>query len=176
MANTRLCLESTRLLVDRAKTYGTHQSYLSCLEEMVFLVPPNLPYYHAACLSVVTMTAADILYNLFKPPLPSASPETRPKPMLIRGASSSVGICTVQVACTSGVQPIFVTASPGRHHLLYELGATRCFNFKSKTVILEIKDALASFQGEAMAYALDAVGSHGTLDSGFWKTCRGLLF
>ncbi|KAJ5949623.1 alcohol dehydrogenase [Penicillium verhagenii] len=152
--------------VDRPKRFGTHQSYLSCPEEMAFLVPPNLPYDHAACLSVVTMTAADTLYNLYKLPLPSASPEKFPKPILIWGASSSVGICTVQLARASGVHPIFVTASPGRHHLLYELGATRCFDYKSKTVVLEIKEALAGFQSETLAYAFDAVGSHGTLDSG----------
>src|SRR5699024_4561644 len=60
--------------IGRPAKYGSHQHCLICPEDMVFSVPENLPQRHAACLSVVVMTACDALYNLLKFPLPG---ETR---------------------------------------------------------------------------------------------------
>jgi NADPH:quinone reductase-like Zn-dependent oxidoreductase len=154
--------------VGRASKYGTHQSYLICPEEMAFLVPPALPRDHAACLSVVAMTAADVMYNLFRLPLPSHTDTPKCesfKEMLIWGASTSVGICAIQLARESGVYPILVTASPGRHALLQELGATCCFDYKSPSVIPDIKQALADFDVHSLDYGFDAVGSHGDFSS-----------
>ncbi|KAJ5769002.1 alcohol dehydrogenase [Penicillium odoratum] len=154
--------------VGRARKYGTHQNYLICPEEMAFLVPSGLPREHAACLSVVTMTAADALYNLFKLPLPSHMDTPKSdssKSLLIWGASSSVGMCAIQLARASGVHPIFVTASPQRHTLLQELGATRCFDYRSPHVIADIQQALVDFKVHSLDYGFDAVGSHGDLNS-----------
>lgn len=148
----------------RPDKYGTHQSYFICPEDMAFSVPENIPPEHAACLAVVAMTAADALYNLFKLPLPGSSTQSSSDndalgPLLIWGASSSVGICTVQYAKASGVFPILVSASPERHALLSELGATHCFDYKSPTVIEEIKTVLKIYHRDGVKYALDAVGS-----------------
>jgi NADPH:quinone reductase-like Zn-dependent oxidoreductase len=150
--------------IGRPAKYGTHQNYLVCPEKMVFLVPGNLPPEHAACLKVVAMTAADALYNLFKLPLPGKSTQgicdsNTSKPLLIWGASTSVGICAIQFAKASGVFPILVSASPERHALLSELGATHCFDYKSPSVIEDIKSVLNSWDFEGVPYAFDAVGN-----------------
>lgn len=152
--------------IGRPAKYGTHQSYCVCPEDMAFSVPKNIPPEHAACLAVAAMTAADALYNLFELPLPGSSTQSSsdsdtPGPLLIWGASTSVGICAVQYAKASGVFPILVSASPGRHALLSELGATHCFDYKSPTVIEEVKAVMKTYHQDGVTYALDAVGSPG---------------
>ncbi|KAJ5556012.1 chaperonin 10-like protein [Penicillium frequentans] len=152
--------------IDRPSKYGSHQQYLICPEDMAFSVPANLPPQHAACLSVVFMTAADALYNIFKLPLPQETPKNHSTgPLLIWGASSSVGICAVQLARASGVYPIFVTASPERHPLLLEMGATRCFDYKAPDVATVIGRALTDAHCDALHYGFDAVGSQGSMSS-----------
>ncbi|RHZ56273.1 zinc-binding alcohol dehydrogenase family protein [Aspergillus thermomutatus] len=148
--------------IGRPTRYGTHQRYLACPEEMCFRVPASLPPSHAACLPVVAMTAADALYNIFELPVPndsSSNAGTSFGPILIWGASSSVGICAVQFAKASGIAPIIVTASPGRHSLLKELGATHTLDYKSPNVAGEIREILEKTQCNEIQYGFDAVGS-----------------
>ncbi|RAH84558.1 alcohol dehydrogenase [Aspergillus japonicus CBS 114.51] len=150
--------------LSRPAKYGTHQAYLVCPEEMAFRVPAALPLPDAAALTVVAMTAADALFNLFgiRPPQETktgGAPDS--KGILIWGASSSVGLCAVQLARASGVSPIFVTASAQRHALLTELGATHCFDYRSATVVGEIRESIEK-SSASIAYGLDAVGSRGT--------------
>ncbi|KAE8166893.1 chaperonin 10-like protein [Aspergillus tamarii] len=159
--------------LNRPAGYGTHQRYLACPEEMAFHVPANLPAHHAACLGVVTMTAADTLYNIFKFPLPDNGDtgKTR-KPVLIWGASSSVGLCAVQFARASGIYPIFVTASPQRHQLLLDLGATQCFDYRSHDVASQIKSAVEEGHWDSIDYAFDTVGSYaGTGSANLMAEC-----
>lgn len=146
--------------IGRPAKYGSHQRYLICPEDMVFSVPENISQHHAACLSVVVMTACDALYNLFKFSLPGASrKDSGPRPLLIWGASSSVGLSAVQFARASGIYPILVTASPKNHSLLLRLGATRCFDYKSPQVTSEIKTALEEGQWGTLAHGFDTVGT-----------------
>lgn len=163
--------------IGRPIKYGTHQSYLVCPEKMACSVPDNLPPEHAACLKVVAMTAADALYNLFMFPLPDKSTQgvsgsNTAKPLLIWGASTSVGICAIQFAKASGIFPILVTASPERHALLSELGATHCFDYKSPSVIEDIKTVLRNWDFDGVPYGFDAVGSpSGVLSAHLVASC-----
>ncbi|PYH72664.1 zinc-binding alcohol dehydrogenase family protein [Aspergillus vadensis CBS 113365] len=152
--------------IGRPAKYGAHQQYLACPDEMAFSVPINLPQHHAACLSVVVMTACDALYNIFKFPLPSnlqgakeSQPHQQPQPLLIWGASSGVGLSAVQLARASGIHPILVTASPKNHPLLLRLGATCCFDYKSPNVVSEIAASLEDGQWGKLRRGFDAVGS-----------------
>ncbi|KAF2993757.1 hypothetical protein E8E13_001494 [Curvularia kusanoi] len=142
--------------------YGAHQDFLVCPEDMCFPVPEHIPMSHAAGLTTVTMTAADALFNLFKLPLPGQGhPEAEynnPGPLLIWGASTSVGICALQFAKAIGCHPILVTASSSRHSELLELGASKCFDYASPTVISEIKAAIHELAGGKLSFALDAAG------------------
>jgi NADPH:quinone reductase-like Zn-dependent oxidoreductase len=149
--------------IGRPHRYGAHQEYLSCPEDMAWLVPDNLPRHHAAALSVVTATAADAVFNLFGLPLPDGEAATIKEDrgkgtILIWGGSSSVGICTIQLARAAGCREIFVTASPGRHELLISLGASACFDYASPNVVADIRAAVEVRNGEIM-YAIDAVGT-----------------
>ncbi|KAI5918162.1 GroES-like protein [Camillea tinctor] len=148
----------------RSPRHGTHQPFLCCPEDMCFAVPEAaLPRPHAAALTTVAMTAADAIYNLFGTPLPTAapssSPPSTPKPLLIWGAASSVGLCALQFAAASQLWfPILATASPSRHALLRRLGATAAFDYRSPSVVQDIRSAVAA-SGLPLAHALDAVGA-----------------
>ena len=145
----------------RPTKYGAHQDFLVCPEDMCFAVPIYLPMSHAAGLPSVTMTAADVIFNIFKLPLPSEdrtlAERNKPGSLLIWGGSTSVGICTLQFAKAIGCHPIFVTASPSRHSELLKLGATKCFDYASPTVVSDVKTAIQS-TAEGLHYALDAAG------------------
>lgn len=152
--------------VGRPNKYGTHQRYLVCPEDMAFVVPAALPPHHAACLSVVAMTAADALYNIFKFPLPgNGGVDKTSRPLLIWGASSSVGLCAVQFARASEIYPIIVTASPERHSLLLELGATCCFDYKSPNTPSDIKAVVQNYSSGELQFGFDAVGSQTEVSS-----------
>ncbi|KAI6754771.1 hypothetical protein HG530_012523 [Fusarium avenaceum] len=148
----------------RPTKYGAHQSFLVAPCEMVFKIPSNLPEAHAAALTVVVMTAADIVHNLFKFPLPM-NPGDFSCPILIWGASSAVGLCTLQLARASGCRNIFVTASPARHDLLISLGATHIFDYSSPTVVTEIKSAVEALGEGPITHAVDAAGTEGEMTS-----------
>ncbi|KAL2105689.1 hypothetical protein VUR80DRAFT_7887 [Thermomyces stellatus] len=141
----------------RQSKYGTHQDLLVCPENMAFKVPAHLPQSHAAALAVVAMTAADVVFNLWGLPLPTKPVESA-RPVLIWGASSSVGICALQFARASGCRDIIVTASPGRHELLKSLGATHVFDYSSPTVVEDIAAAVDKLGHGPISYTLDAVG------------------
>ncbi|GAB7335734.1 hypothetical protein MBLNU13_g08031t1 [Cladosporium sp. NU13] len=149
--------------IGRPSRYGAHQDYLCCPEDMAWLVPDNFPRDHAAALPVVAATAADTVFNLFGLPL-SDDDSTMTKEdqargaILIWGGSSSVGICTIQLARAAGCREILVTASPGRHELLKSLGATACFDYASPSVVADIIAAVEAHKSE-IKYAIDAVGT-----------------
>ncbi|KAH3972295.1 hypothetical protein HBI62_021580 [Parastagonospora nodorum] len=142
----------------RPSRYGTHQAHCYCPEDMIFSVPSHLPQSHAAAITVVAMTAADTVFNIFKLPLPT-SPAVHNCPIVIWGASSSVGICALQFLKASGCQNILVTASLGRHELLKSLGATHTFDYNSLTVEADIAAAVQALGQGSVSHALDAAGT-----------------
>ncbi|RAH71878.1 uncharacterized protein BO66DRAFT_436751 [Aspergillus aculeatinus CBS 121060] len=135
---------------------------------MAFRVPAARPLPDTAALTVVAMPAADASFNLFGIPLPQEQASTGGSPgsggapnskgLLIWGPSSSASLCAVQIARASGVSTIFVTASPQRYALPTELGATRCFDYRSPMVVDEITPGIEE-SDTIVAYGLDAVGS-----------------
>lgn len=149
--------------IGRPIKYGTHQPYLAAPEDTVFRVPENLPHAHAAALPVVVTVAADALYNILGVPFPGEepSPDYKPGPLLIWGASTSAGIAAIQLARASGVETIFVTASPKRHDLLKSLGATECFDYADPDVVTKIRAAAEKGAEGPVIYAIDAIGAPG---------------
>lgn len=144
--------------IGRSSRYGTHQAHCYCPEDIIFKVPSHLPESHAAALTVVAMTAADTVYNIFKLPLP-ASPAVHSRSIIIWGASSSVGICTLQFLMASGCQNILVAASPSRHELLRSLSATHTFDYNSLTVEADVVAAVQALGEGSVSHALDAAGT-----------------
>lgn len=147
--------------VGRPQKYGSHQDQLAAPEDLMFSVPESLPPQDAAALTVVACTAADALYGFFKasPPGGSSAKQGGQGPLLVWGGSTGVGLCLVQLARASGVSPIIATASPSRHELLKDLGATQCFDYKDPDVTSKIKAAVQESGAGKLSYAIDAAGS-----------------
>jgi len=140
--------------------YGAHQAYITCPEDMLFKVPDNLPLPDAASLTVVAMTAADAIYNLFKFSLPTENEKLAYKvPFLLWGATGSVGYCTLQFAIASGVSPIFVTANPAQFEHLRSLGVEHLFDYKYENVHESIAKTLRDLGFDKFLYAFDAAGA-----------------
>nr|RBQ97409.1 hypothetical protein FVER53263_12646 [Fusarium verticillioides] len=140
--------------------YGAHQAYITCPEDMLFKVPDNLPLPDAASLTVVAMTAADAVYNLFKFPLPTEN-ETLAynAPFLLWGATGSVGYCALQFAIASGVSPILVAANPAQFEHLRSLGVEHLFNYKDENFHESIAKTLRGLGFDKFLYAFDAAGA-----------------
>ncbi|KAF4945307.1 hypothetical protein FGADI_12047 [Fusarium gaditjirri] len=140
--------------------HGTHQAYITCPEDMLFKVPDNLPLPDASSLTIVAMTAADAVYNLFQFPLPTVSEKRASDvPFLLWGASGSVGYCTLQFAIASGVSPIFVTANPSQFEHLRSLGVEHLFDYRDQNVHESIAKALRGLGFDKFVYAFDAAGA-----------------
>jgi NADPH:quinone reductase-like Zn-dependent oxidoreductase len=147
--------------VGRPHKYGSHQDQLAVPEDMIFSVHERLPPQEAAALTVVTCTAADALYGFFKVPPPGGN-ELQGQShgsLLVWGGSTGVGLCLIQLARASGVSPIIATASPARHQLLRDLGATHCFDYKDPDVTSKIRAAAQGSGGGKLSFAIDAAGS-----------------
>ncbi|KAL5600519.1 hypothetical protein FOVSG1_008331 [Fusarium oxysporum f. sp. vasinfectum] len=145
--------------------YGAHQAYITCPEDMLYKVPDNLPLPDAASLTVVAMTAADVIYNLFKFPLPTENEKLAHKvPFLLWGATGSVGYCTLQFAIASGVSPILVTANPARFEHLRSLGVEHLFDYKDENVHESIAKTLRDLGFDKFSYAFDAAGAPDSAD------------
>ncbi|POS68543.1 hypothetical protein DHEL01_v213063 [Diaporthe helianthi] len=147
--------------VGRSQKYGSHQNQLAAPEDMMYSVPEGVPPQEAAALSVVTCTAADALYGFFKAPPPDANElhgESHGS-LLVWGGSTGVGLSLIQLARASGISPIIATASPARHEMLRDLGATHCFDYKDPDVATKIQVAVHESAGGKLSYAIDVAGS-----------------
>ncbi|KAL4801836.1 NAD(P)-binding protein [Aspergillus unguis] len=133
--------------------YGTHQD-LHCARHFIYHVPSSMPMEDAACLMVVTHTAADALFNQLQ-----VSFENETQPILIWGGSSAVGTAAIQFAKKAGCYPIITTASPRNHGKLQEIGATVCLDYNDANIIQNIRSALSARTTKPLKRVLDAVVS-----------------
>ncbi|KAI0548089.1 hypothetical protein F4679DRAFT_551940 [Xylaria curta] len=113
---------------------------------------------------VALMTAADALFNCLNFAFPPSKEgidgdDPKGKPILIWGGSSAVGLSAIYLASKAGFGPIYTTASPKNHEALLALGATRCFDYRSPTVVDEIRAAVATESGRKLAVVFDAVAT-----------------
>ncbi|KAI0452184.1 hypothetical protein F5B21DRAFT_351478 [Xylaria acuta] len=128
---------------------------------------------HLVAWPVALMTAADALSNCLGFAFPPAKGvidgiDPTGKAILIWGGSSAVGLGAIYVASKAGFGPIYTTASPKNHEALLAQGATRCFDYRSPTVVDDIRAAVAAEPGRKLAVVFDAVAT----GTGFGKPKR----
>ncbi|RMI95096.1 hypothetical protein BHE90_017343 [Fusarium euwallaceae] len=139
--------------------FGAHQDFVIAEPRTTFKLPPSLDLKGAAVMSLAAHTAVDALFNCLSYGLPAAKldgVDTKGQPILIWGGASSVGLAAIQIARAVGFSPIFTTASPKNHDILKRLGATECFDYKSPTVVDDIRKAAAK-AGIKLATVFDPV-------------------
>jgi NADPH:quinone reductase-like Zn-dependent oxidoreductase len=134
---------------------GAFQDYVVLLAHMTAPIPAEMPFEDAAVLPLGVSTAACGLFqkDFLAMNAPSAAAMSTGKTLLVWGGSTSVGSNAIQLAVAAGYD-VVTTASPRNFDYVKRLGARQAFDYRSKTVISEIVDAL---RGREIAGAL-AIG------------------
>ena len=149
--------------VSKRSCEGAFQHYTVLLAHMASKIPASLSFDHAAVMPLGLSTAAAGLYQKGYLELqhPSVEPKLTGKTLLVWGGSSSVGCNAIQLAVASGYE-VIATTSPKNFDLAKKLGACQVFNYKSKTILEDLIDALKE---KSIAGAIDAVGIGGAFHS-----------
>ncbi|KAI2621294.1 GroES-like protein [Hypoxylon sp. NC1633] len=139
---------------------GGFQNYVALEAAVVAPLPDHVSFEDASVLPLGLSTAASGLYqkDYLGLDYPSLNPKPNGKTLLIWAGPSSVGTNAIQLAVASGYE-VFTTASPKNFDYCKQLGASRVFDYKSKTITEELLDA---FKGKecAGAFAIQS-GSEG---------------
>ncbi len=134
---------------------GAFQDYAVVLAHMAAPIPDAMAFEDATVLPLGLSTAACGLFqkDFLAMNAPSATPAPTGKTLLVWGGSTSVGSNAIQLAVAAGYE-VIATASPRNFDYVKRLGARAAFDYRSKTLISDIVDAL---QGREIAGAL-AIG------------------
>jgi NADPH:quinone reductase-like Zn-dependent oxidoreductase len=134
---------------------GGFQTYAVLLAYMASPLPGSLSYEAASVLPMGLGTAASGLFerDCLALQRPSQSRQATGKTLLIWGGSTSVGSNAIQLAVAAGYD-VIATASPRNFDYVKRLGARLAFDYRSKSVVADIRTAL---QGRQIAGAL-AIG------------------
>ncbi len=143
------------------------QTFPVLLEGLTSSIPADLSYEQAAVIPLGVSTAACGLFQddqlkLQYPTVPAQKPTG--KTLLIWGGSTSVGSNAIQLAVAAGYE-VFTTSSPKNFDFVKKLGASRVFDYKSKTVNA---DMIRAFEGKTTAGAL-------SIGSGAADACMDIL-
>jgi NADPH:quinone reductase-like Zn-dependent oxidoreductase len=119
-------------------------------------IPPQLDSAEAVCLVLNYTTASQLLHRVGR-----AAPGWR---LLVHGAAGGVGTAALQLGVLAGLE-MYGTASPSKHPLVRELGATP-IDYKSQDFVERVK----ALTGTGVDLVLDPVG--GTNFSRSYRTLR----
>ena len=144
-----------------SSAYSAFQTYTVLLVNAASPIPPTLSYESAAVIPLGLSTAASGLFQKDQLNLqhPSSTPTPTGKTLLIWGGSTSVGCNAIQLAVAAGYE-VITTCSPKNFSYMQQLGASRAFDYNSKTVV---GDIIRAFDGKTTAGAL-SIG-HGSAES-----------
>ena len=119
------------------------QLYTVCLDHMTSRIPYNLSYEQCAVIPLGLTTAACALFqpDQLSLELPTFPPKPTGKTVLIWGGSTSVGCNAIQLAVAAGCQ-VVTTCSQKNFELCQRLGASKCFDYRSKTIVPDLIEAL----------------------------------
>lgn len=128
--------------------WGAYQQYTIAKATCTFPLGPSTSFEDAATLPLAVGTAAIGLYKkLGLEPLPDFSGKVKGhgKPIVVYGASSSVGSFVVQLAKLSGYYVIGVAGSGAAY--AKSVGADAIVDYRGKDVDALVKDAKAALEG-----------------------------
>ncbi|KAK5989211.1 hypothetical protein PT974_10713 [Cladobotryum mycophilum] len=156
----------------RGSKEANHQEYLTVPAYLASKVPESLTLEEAVTvpMNLVTVfhTAVTDLDLEIPWPIPEGwKPKDGDKPVLVWGASSSVGIFAIQVFRHWGYTNILAVASGKHEEYLKGLGAKTFFDYTKPRVVERILESVASPAEDQpkIPYLLDCIGSvRGTLE------------
>lgn len=115
---------------------GTLAEFARARAELAFKLPDTMGFDEASTLATGALTASLMYYHAWK-----GETMNKGNPVLVYGASSSVGLYAVQIAKLEGRRVIGV-ASKKNHELLRSLGADLCMDYHDKDWEERVVEAL----------------------------------
>ncbi|GJJ75437.1 hypothetical protein EMPS_07795 [Entomortierella parvispora] len=162
---------------DRVSAFAFHggkeanqQEYITIPAYLASKIPEGIPLQAAVTVPVNLITVfhsvtADLELDLPWPIPQNWASQAATKPILVWGASSSVGIFAIQVLRHWGYTRVLAVSSSKHHKYLHSLGATQCFDYTRPGVVSEILDYVKDRDEPKVPYILDCIGSlHGSLE------------
>ncbi|KAF8981042.1 hypothetical protein BGZ52_003343 [Haplosporangium bisporale] len=162
---------------DRVSAFAFHgdkeanqQEYITIPAYLASKIPDGIPLQAAVTVPVNLVTVfhsvtADLELELPWPIQQNWQPKAANKPILVWGASSSVGIFAIQVLRHWRYTNVLAVSSGSHHTYLKSLGATACFDYRKTDVVDKILDYLKDEDEPKAPYILDCIGSlNGTLE------------
>lgn len=145
--------------------YGAFQLYSVAKEITTAKLPDNIPFTEGAVLPVACNTA---LVGLSGPPglgfnLPGPTKNLTPsgKTIVVWGASSSVGMMTLQLARESGIAAIAV-ASKHNHAVCKSAGAVETLDYRDPSIVDSVVSAVKA-TGDTFVGVMDCMSTPETL-------------
>ncbi|CZS96491.1 related to zeta-crystallin / quinone reductase (NADPH) [Rhynchosporium graminicola] len=156
---------------------GTYAEYAVAPRHTVFKIPDRMSFEEAATIPLVVTTAALSLFKIQGLPTPwsfPSSPTTNTTPLIIYGASSSLGTFALKLALASNIHPILAIAGSSSSHILPLLDLTKgdCL-IDYRSGISAMQHAIRTFLAERdleARHAIDAISANGS-----WITISQLL-
>ncbi|CAF3592642.1 hypothetical protein SNK05_001365 [Fusarium graminearum] len=148
---------------------ANHQEYITIPAYLASKIPDNISYQDAVTVSVNLVTVfhtvtADLKLELPWPVPENYAPKQADSPIIIWGASSSVGIYALQVLKHWGFKNLLAVASQKQHDYLKSIGATQTFDYHKDDVVDRILKSLENKSEPKLPYIIDCIGSlEGTL-------------
>ncbi|KAK7204337.1 chaperonin 10-like protein [Myxozyma melibiosi] len=142
--------------------YGSFAEYAVAKDYCTFLIPDSVSFESAATLPLASLTAAYGLFDILPLPTPWR-PATGAFPIVIYGASSSVGVFSVQLAKLAGLSPIIGVAGKSKQ-LALDLGCDFVVDYRSTD---DVPAAIRSHlkPGQELLYAWDCISERGSVEN-----------
>jgi len=109
---------------------GGYAEFACVHADLLLPIPQETSFADAAGIPEVFLTAYQALIYLAK--------LQKEETIMIHAGASGVGTAAIQIARSIGAR-VIVTASPGKHQLCKELGASLCIDYKSKDFEAEVE-------------------------------------
>ena len=145
---------------------GAFQEYVVLRPDLTSPIPSSLSYEAASVIPLGLSTAAAGLFqeDTLALHLPSLSPKPTNQTLIVWGGSTSVGCNAIQLGVAAGYE-VFTTCSPSNFDLVRRLGASKAFDYRSKSVV---PDMINAMKGKTAAGAL-------TMGDGAAEACMQIL-
>ncbi|KAL1605107.1 Zinc-binding oxidoreductase alcohol dehydrogenase [Paraconiothyrium brasiliense] len=131
------------------KGVGAYAEYTVADERISFKIPPGIS---PAAASTVPLAAATAWLAMFSKDSLNISRNSSTT-ILVWGGSSSVGLYTIQLACTQNFT-VITTCSPRNFDLVKSVGAQHVFDYSDADVVNRIKQVAPDLQ-----YVFDTIGN-----------------
>ncbi|KAK9458901.1 chaperonin 10-like protein [Lipomyces oligophaga] len=144
--------------------HGSFAEYAIAWASTTFLIPDKISFEEAATLPLVCLTAVYGMFDLLGLPFPTR-PATTEIPLLIYGASTSVGLVSIQYAKLAGIGPIIGVAGAGCQ-AAKDMGCDFVIDYReNKDVSGSIRAVLKD--GQKLKYVWDCVSEKGSVENSY---------